>query len=174
MVEIPSGVILAWQDSMDAFLSDGFAHTVTLVYPPIIQAGNAPNDSIGQKPSNHNLFGRPVPSFGMNENGPSSSEDMIEVEQTEQVKMRVYFLNAHQISKNKQLETAGITWPTTVIQTKFWMKDMNKLLKAVYLRLDADESLRGFREYRFTMVGEPVPIGFVHNRYGLATWSRSQ
>lgn len=64
-----------------------------------------------------------------------------------------------------------IVAPDTGIQTIFFAKDLDRVLRAKYLI--AHKGIAGEWEYKFSKFGEPVITGFGHNQYAICFWERA-
>lgn len=73
--------------------------------------------------------------------------------------------------KNYELLAGNIQVPNSVVQTKGYLSDMPKVLKARKMVLET--SIEGYQRYTFELWGEPIDQGnIIQGRYFVALWRR--
>ncbi len=178
-IVIPSGILDCYNQGMDAFLSDPMCITATLVMPPRkIACPTCTRDALG-KNSNFTFSGRPKPFSDLGNTCLCNGEGFLQEEVKEEICVRPYWnpqewlstsaLNGEdRVNRNKVIVTNN-----SRVQIKTYLYNLPKLLNAIYLEFNNVPGLDEYRIYRFSLEGEPVPMGFMFNRYCISNWLRA-
>lgn len=154
-VVIPQSVFDIYYDVIDSTF-DIFGVTCQLVYMEQIEIIDNTYDNI---PDNRsvNPHRRPDGNFRRN------NKTIKEIEKIEDIKIKVYFENKDFV------KTAGnLVLPDRAIQTIFFATDLPKILKAK--ELIVHKAIKDLKEYRYTRLGEPFPMGIGKYRYFGCFW----
>jgi len=165
MALIPDSVFTTYKQFADDFISDNFGVNCKLVYPEKrIVCANCVTSPMPGASKNVYRNGGPAPfSFGLcpmcGGEGYSSEET------TETIKMRVYF------NPKDWVKVANVNTENAMAQTIGFIYDMPKIARANYVILNSDQD--GYKEWKFSLLREPLPHGFKRDRYFVAYWQRS-
>ena len=157
-IRIPESVFQKYYDVIDSTINDIFGIDCTLVFVEQIEEIVDPDDNY---PDNRGINPR------RRTDGTRRGNKVIrEVETTETVRLKVYWDR-----KDWRKVTSDIVLPETAIQTIFFDKDLERIMRAKHLIVH--NAIKDKKEYKFTMAGEPWPMGLRHYRYYGCFWERS-
>lgn len=161
------------QDVLDDFLVNnadgGMGKTCLIVYPPkVTRCTNCIYDATTNRSSNRPRSGGPVP-FAMGGTCPlCSSKGMMEEAVTEEITLKCNWEFKKFYSPPGDLK---LRVPNSVVETKGYLSDLPKLLKAQYLVVNLP--IAPYMRQSYTLLGEPGdPGNIIQGRYFLAYWER--
>lgn len=157
-IRIPESVFEKYYDVIDSTITDIFGIDCTLVYIQEVEEIVDPDDNY---PDNRGINPR------RRTDGTRRGNKVIrEVETTETIRLKVYWDR-----KDWRKVTSDIVLPETAIQTIFFDKDLERVMRANYLIVH--NAIKDKKEYRFEMAGEPWPMGLRHYKYYGCFWERA-
>jgi hypothetical protein len=157
-IRIPESVFEKYYDVIDSTITDIFGIDCTLVYIQEIEEIVDPDDNY---PDNRGINPR------RRTDGTRRGNKVIrEVETTETIRLKVYWDR-----KDWRKVTSDIVLPETAIQTIFFDKDLERVMRANYLIVH--NAIKDKKEYKFKMAGEPWPMGLRHYKYYGCFWERA-
>lgn len=158
-INIPESVFTKYYDIIDSTITDIFGIDCTLVFVETVEEISNSFDNI---PHNKSINAH------RQRAGDYKREDKTfkEVETQETIKLKVYWN-----SKDWTKVGNNIVIPDNSIQTIFFATDLDKVMRAKYLLVH--QNIETLREYKFTMFGEPFPMGLRQNRYFGCFWERA-
>ncbi len=167
MVSIPDSVFIKYKNFADDFISKNFGVNCKLIYPPRrIACVNCitANSLVGSTSTNKYKHGGPQPfSFG---NCPTcGGAGFKEDEQTETIKMRVYFRAEEFIEI-----VPGVNTADSDAQVIGFIYDLPKYERANEIILNVDQA--NYQNWKFSRIGDAVPHGFKKDRYFMAFLKR--
>jgi len=139
-----------------------------LVYPPLpVLNANSAVDSVGQKPGNTWTTGAPI--AGRDLAFPQAGgSGYAAQETTDTVKMGV----AWDLKSFWIKPAPGVVLPEGTIQTKFYLTDLPKVMKAREMILQP--SVQSKIRWRFVLDSEPRDLSnIIQGRYLIANWKRA-
>jgi len=159
-INIPESVFDKYYDIIDSTITDIFGIDCTLGFVEKVEVISNTFDNI---PSNKSINAH------RQRAGDYKREDKTfkEVEKEETIRLKVYWS-----SKDWVKAGGDIVIPDNSIQTIFFASDMDKVMRAKYLRVH--QNIEAIRDYKFVMFGEPFPMGLRQNRYFGCFWQRAQ
>jgi hypothetical protein len=165
MATIPDSFFTKYKQTADDFIIDNFGINCKLIYPPRREmCANCVFDSIGQKSANRYKHGGPAP-FSFGHCSVCGGEGYREEEQTEIIKMRVYFTPQE---STKIVE--GITTPAVDAEVIGFIYDLPKFNRANEIICHSD--LENYSTWKFSRIREALPHGFKKDRYFIAYLKR--
>lgn len=159
-INIPESVFTKYYDIIDSTITDIFGIDCTLVFVETVEEVSNTFDNI---PANKSINAH------RQQTGDFKRENKTykEVATEETIRLKVYWN-----SKDWVKVGSSTVVPDNSIQTIFFASDLDKVMRAKYLLVH--QNIETLREYRFTMLGEPFPMGLRQNRYFGCFWQRSQ
>lgn len=166
-ITIPDGLFDIYNEGVDEMIRV-FGVDCTLVYPSEWQeCNNCVISGIGGITSSVYAQGGPAP-FNRGGSCPlCDNQGTKEVEATGTVKLRVYWTEKDW----KKVGYASLQVPDGSVMTLGYLSDMPELQATNTLIVNSAQS--GYKNWRFSLSGEPFAHGFGKNRYCAAFWSRS-
>lgn len=164
MFIIDSGIINDYHDLIDGVMTFA-SKTCTLIYPKHqVECPNCILNPNTGRSSNIYKNGGPI-YFTQGLCPYCRGDGLIYEEQTESISLVVYWnpKDWHKLSWTVNI-------PNNTIQIRSYFTDLQRLKKAEYLVIDT--SLNTYSNYRYKLLGEPVPIGFRH-RWLISMWTNA-
>lgn len=165
IIQIPTQVRQAFQQSVDTFLDNVLSRQCTLYFPPL----QIPCPSLNQQgdlPQSSWLSGDPQFIHSQQLCPLCNGTNFIAQEQSTVITMAIYW----RASQFSTLFPADYRMEDGVIQTKGYCSDLTKILNST--RMEAYQDL-GVDHYKFKLFGEPIMPGkVVASRYFYALWKR--
>jgi hypothetical protein len=159
-INIPESVFDKYYDIIDSTITNIFGIDCTLVYVETVEEISNSFDNI---PYNKSINAH------RQRTGDFKREDKTfkEAERKETIRLKVYW-------DSKAWVKAGgdIVVPNNSVQTIFFGTDLDRVMRAKYLLVH--QNIEDKREYKFTMFGEPFPMGLRQQRYFGCFWQRTQ
>ncbi len=163
------------QDVLDDFLINvkdgGLAKTCLIVYPPkVVRCVNCVYDPTTNRSSNRPRSGCPQP-FAMGGTCPlCSGKGMREDAVTEEISLKCTWEFKKFTNPPADIK---IRVPNSLVETKGYITDLPKLLKAQHIVVNLP--IAPFLRQEYTLYGEPGdPSNMVPGRYFYAVWERKK
>lgn len=158
-IRIPESVFEKYYDVIDSTITDIFGVDCELVFIEQVEVVVDPDDNY---PDDRGIN----PGRRRNDGTRRGNKVIREVETRETIRLKVYWDR-----KDWRKVTSDIVLPDTAIQTIFFDKDLERVMRANYLCVHT--AIKDKIEYRFSMAGEPWPMGLRHYRYYGCFWERA-
>jgi hypothetical protein len=158
-INIPESVFTKYYDIIDSTITDIFGVDCTLVFVENVEEISNTFDNIPQNKS-INAHRQHIGDY------KRENKTYKEVETTETIKLKVYWNSKDWVKVGN-----NIVVPDNSIQTIFFATDLDKIMRAKHLLVH--QNIETLREYKFTMFGEPWPMGLRQNRYFGCFWERA-
>ena len=158
-INIPESVFTKYYDIIDSTITDIFGIDCKLVFVDTVEEISNSFDNI---PQNKSINAHRQSTGDYKREGKTFKE----VEKEETIRLKVYWN-----SKDWVKVGSNIVVPDNSIQTIFFASDLDRVMRAKYLLVH--QNIETLREYKFTMFGEPFPMGLRQNRYFGCFWQRA-
>jgi hypothetical protein len=163
---IPSGLITLYNEAIDSILEFNGVD-VKLIYPPLRQeCPNCYSDNLTGKSAGVYRAGGPYPFTDYDVCPYCNGEFYRLIEQSDTLSMNIYWTPKEFIRVGPPIQIND-----GMIQTKSYMTDLPKILKADHLQVIG--KISGYADWIYVRDGEPVPHGFKSTRYILQMWRRA-
>ncbi len=163
---VPQSVFDTYNSVVDSLISTDLGINCLLIYPAQrTSCANCIYDTLSNKSSNQYNGSGPEPfTFGV---CPwCGGVGYTEVQQTENIKLRIYYSRKYWIKIN-----AMINIPDGTVQAIGFLSDYPKIMQAQRIQINSDQS--GYGNWAYDLHGEPTTHGFKHNRYLVSYWKRA-
>jgi len=158
-IRIPESVFQKYYDVIDSTITNIFGIDCTLVFVEKVE-------EIVDNPNNYPDNKTINPNRRRNDTVRRGNKVIREVEKEETIRLKVYW-----DSKDWRKVGGDIVVPDTAIQTIFFDTDLERVMRAK--NLIVHNNIRDKREYTFSRLGEPWPMGLRHYRYYGCFWQRA-
>lgn len=158
-IRIPESVFEKYYDVIDSTITDIFGVDCELMFIEKVEEISNSFDNIPENKS-INAHRRKA------DNYKRGNKTFKEVEKLETIRLKVYW-----DSKSWVKAGGDIVIPDTGIQTIFFGTDLERIMRAKYLLVN--NTIKDKRQYKFTMFGEPFPMGLRQYRYFGCFWQRA-
>jgi hypothetical protein len=161
-------------DALDDILANtnvgGLGKTCKLVYPErYVSCPNCIPDTFGGKSSNRYRTGGRIPFTATQACPVCSGAGKAALEVSEEITLKCNWEPKSFIRPVKNLQ---INIPYSIVETKGYMTDLPKILKATALIINLP--IAPYIKQTFRLLGEPGdPSNIIQGRYFIATWERS-
>jgi hypothetical protein len=168
-VDIKATVQAVLDDLLVDNASGGFGKQCLLVYPPrLVACPNCLWDSVTNRSSNRPRSGAPIPFAPGGICPMCNAKGRSEQEVSENI---VFKCTWDPKAFTYPLQNLDLTVPNSVVETKGYLTDLPKVMKASYIVVNLP--MAPFVRQRFKLMGEPGdPSNIVQNRYMVAYWKQ--